>query len=112
MRLTVLYDATCSLCRAARDWMQAEPQYVEIDFVAAGSDAARRRFPALNHADTLIDVTAVDDAGNVYVGAKTWLVCLWALKNYREWAIRLSGRALPAAKPFIAWISRNRHRFA
>ena len=112
MRLTVLYDASCSICRAARDWIRAEPKYIAIDFVAAGSDAARRRFPGLDHEKTLTDVTAIDDAGNVYVGAKTWLMCLWALKAYRGWAMRLSGRALPAAKPFIAWISRNRHRFA
>ncbi|MBK7643357.1 MAG: DUF393 domain-containing protein [Planctomycetes bacterium] len=44
-RLTVLYDAQCGLCRRARRWLEAQPAYVPLEFVAAGSPAARA-FPA------------------------------------------------------------------
>ena len=107
--LTVLYDGSCDLCTGARAWIEHEAQYVPIRFIAAGSDDARRRFPALDHADTLREITAVDDTGAVYRGAKAWIMCLWAMPRYRHWAARLGGaRPLPAAKEFIRWVGEHR----
>jgi predicted DCC family thiol-disulfide oxidoreductase YuxK len=109
--LMVLYDARCDLCRRIRSWLEAQPAYVRLDFVAAGSDEARRRFPDLDHAASLADLTVVSDAGDVYAGAQGWLICLWALRDYRAWALRLSTPAImPRARWFITWISQNRWR--
>ncbi|MEV3873299.1 DUF393 domain-containing protein [Streptomyces sp. NPDC049906] len=88
--LTVLYDATCPLCAFLRGWLTRQPQLVRLDFVPAGSDEARRRFPALDHASTLVDITVVADGGQVYRGAHAWVVCLWALGEYRALAHRLA----------------------
>ena len=109
--LTVLYDARCKLCSRARAWLEAQPTYVALEFVAAGSAEARSRYPELDHDATMSDLTAVSDAGDVYAGAAGWLMCLWALRDYRAWSLTLSSPALmPQAQRFIAWVSRNRWR--
>jgi predicted DCC family thiol-disulfide oxidoreductase YuxK len=110
-RLTVLYDAGCRLCRSARLWLEAERQLVPLEFIAAGSPEARRCFPHLDPGDTLADLTVVSDAGEVWRGAKAWVVCLWALAEHRERAFALATPELwPLARRFIAWISQRRHR--
>ena len=48
--LTVLYDARCELCRRIRSWLETQAAYVELEFMPAGSDEARYRFPQLDHA--------------------------------------------------------------
>ena len=110
--LTVLYDARCQLCRRIRSWLEQQPAYVRLEFVAAGSDEARRRFPNLDQGAALEELTVVSDTGDVYAGAQGWLMCLWALRDYRAWALRLSTPALmPQARRVITWASQNRWRF-
>ncbi|POX54242.1 DUF393 domain-containing protein [Streptomyces sp. Ru71] len=105
--LTVLYDAECGLCTFLRDWLSRQPQLVPLELVPAGSDEARRRFPGLDHRATLDEVTVVGDAGQVYRDAAAWIVVLWALREHRPLAHRLStpagaklarGAVLAAAK--------------
>ncbi|HEY9420353.1 MAG TPA: DUF393 domain-containing protein, partial [Thermoanaerobaculia bacterium] len=108
---TVLYDGRCALCRRARAWLDEQPKYVPLDYVAAGSPEARERFPGLDHDNTLVDLTVVGMYGEVYHGAKAWIMCLWALKKYRGTALRLATPELmPSARRIIAWVSRNRFR--
>jgi predicted DCC family thiol-disulfide oxidoreductase YuxK len=109
--LTVLFDARCALCRRAHAWLEAQPSYVRLEFIAAGSAEAQQRYPGLDHAATLTDLTVVSDAGDVYTGAAGWLMCLWALRSYRAWALTLSSPALmPQAQRFITWVAQNRWR--
>ncbi|MEV6112189.1 DUF393 domain-containing protein [Streptomyces sp. NPDC052109] len=112
--LTVLYDAECGLCAHLRDWLVRQPQLVPLDLVPAGSDRARARFPGLDHSATLDDVTVVGDSGQVYRGTHAWIVVLWALREHRPLAHRLStpagtrlarGAVLAAAK----WRGAQRH---
>lgn len=106
-RLTVLYDARCSLCTHLRDWLVRQPQLVPLELVPAGSQEARRRFPGLDHVATLEEITVVGDAGQVYRDTAAWIVTLWALREQRPLAHRLStpsgarlarGAVLAAAK--------------
>lgn len=107
--LTVLYDSDCGLCQRVRDWLEDQPKYVEMEFVAAGSMTARARFPRLDPEETLREVTVVGDGGEVYQGAKAWLICLWALRRYRLLALDWSTpERMALAKRFVAWVSRNR----
>ncbi|PSJ30013.1 DUF393 domain-containing protein [Streptosporangium nondiastaticum] len=89
-RLTVLYDAHCSLCTFVRNWLVRQQQLVPLDLVPAGSDEAGRRFPGLDHAAAYEEITVVGDGGQVYRGASAWIVCLWALSAYRPLAHRIS----------------------
>jgi predicted DCC family thiol-disulfide oxidoreductase YuxK len=108
---TVLYDEYCPLCRAARRWLGSRAQLVPLEFLPAGSAAARQRFPGLDPADTLRDLTVVADTGDVYVGDGAWLACLWALVGYRGMANGLARpHLLPMARKIIAAASAVRER--
>jgi predicted DCC family thiol-disulfide oxidoreductase YuxK len=108
-RVTVLYDARCNLCRTARAWLERQPQLVPLEFLAAGSADAVRRYPYLDPELTLEDLTVVGDGGEVWVGAKAWVVCLWALDGRRGLAQRLSSPALmPKARAVVSFVSRHR----
>lgn len=105
--LTVLYDAHCSLCAFLKNWLAGQAQLVPLRFVPAGSEEAARRYPRLDHRATLDEITVVGDAGQVYQGTAAWIVTLWALREYRALAHRLStptgarlarGATLAAAK--------------
>lgn len=110
-RLTVLYDAGCAFCRGVRAWLEQEPQEVPLEFLAAGSPQALRRFPELDHAATREEITVVSDSGAVYLGERAWLICLWALHDYRGWAIRLADpKLLPTARQVVQWVAANRLR--
>lgn|SRR5262245_8060472 len=109
--LTVLFDPNCGLCKRAQAWLITRPKFVELVFVPAGSAEARARYPRLNHDPTLTDLTVISDNGAVYRASKAWLMCLWALREYREWALRLSTpELLPTAKRVISMISQNRYQ--
>jgi len=110
--LTVLYDARCNLCSHLRAWLEAQPAYVQLAFVPAGSQEARRRFPALVHAATTAELTVIGDDGAVYIEAKAFLMCLWALREYRAWSLHLSSPdLLPLARRVVLWVAQNRFRF-
>ncbi|MDT0377658.1 DCC1-like thiol-disulfide oxidoreductase family protein [Streptomyces sp. DSM 42041] len=88
-RLTVLYDAECGLCTYVRGWLARQRQLVPLELVPAGSARARDRFPYLDHATTLAEITVIGDGGQVYRGQSAWIVVLWALAEHRPTAHRL-----------------------
>ena len=54
----------------------------------------------------------ISDAGDVYVEANAWIMCLWSLRDYRAWALRLSApELLPLARRIVLWAALNRFRF-
>ena len=107
-RLTVLYDGTCGFCVECARWLQAQRQIVRLDLVASSSLAARARFPTLP-GTAAEELTVVDDQGGVYRGTHAWIMCLWALREYRSAAVRLARPALlPLARAAFALIARSR----
>lgn len=96
MRLTVLYDDQCPLCRAFSGWLGRQPMLVPLELVPAGSETARRRFPRLDHARTLEEISVVSDAGEVWEGGHAWVMCLWATAAHRGLA---EGLARPSRLP-------------
>jgi len=106
---TVLYDADCALCRRAKAWLEAQPQLLRLEFVPAASDEARRRYPALDHAATLRDLTVIGEKGEVWRAERAWVMCLWALAEHRLKAEHLSSPGMrPLARIAISTISANR----
>ena len=111
--LTVLYDPECGLCKRAHDWLAEQSKLVELNFVACASEEARKRYPQLNHELTTKDLTVISDEGWVYFGPKAWLMVLWALTRYRDWAYRLSTpELLPTTKRVVSAISQNRYQIS
>jgi predicted DCC family thiol-disulfide oxidoreductase YuxK len=103
--ITVLYDATCGLCAFAKDWILKQPALVGVEFLAAGSAEARRAFPQLSPGELAV----VADTGEVWLGNRAWIVCLWALREYRNLAFRLTSPALLLlSREAFLTISKNR----
>jgi predicted DCC family thiol-disulfide oxidoreductase YuxK len=109
-RLTVLYDEHCGLCRRARAWIEAQPAYVPLEFLPAGSPAAGARYPSMVAAETLVDLHVVSADGRVWRGASAWVMCLWALRETRSLALSLSGpRRMALAQRAVARLSERRY---
>jgi predicted DCC family thiol-disulfide oxidoreductase YuxK len=110
--LTVLYDARCGLCSNARRWLEGQAQIVPLELLAADSEKARRRYPTLSETEPE-ELVVVSDEGDVYRGPQAWIVCLWALQDYREWSFRFARPALlPLARGIVEWVSMRRHRLS
>ena len=113
LSLTVLYDPDCGLCRRAHEWVAEQPKLIALNFVPCASDEARKRFPLLDHDLTKQDLTVIRYDGAVYFGPKAWLMVLWALARYRDWAYRLSTpELLPTTKRVVSAISQNRYQIS
>ena len=111
--LTMLYDPACGLCRRVQGWLAEQPKLIEIRMIPIKTDAARRRFPKLNHELTAEDLTVISDQGAVYFGPKGWLMMLWALAPYREWSYRLaSPELLPTTRRVVSLISQHRYQIS
>jgi hypothetical protein len=55
----------------------------------------------------------VADDGAVYQGPHAFIVCLYALVEFREWSVRLARPALlPFARQFFNFISNHRATFS
>ena len=107
--LYVLFDADCELCVRCRNWLAQQPAFVPLVFIAFQSNEAKRRFPGIDALKPGEQLLVISDDGAVYRGAHAWIMCLWALENYREHAQRLAHPALlPFAKAVCELLSRNR----
>jgi hypothetical protein len=83
--------------------------FVPLVFIAFQSDEAQRRFPGIDALKPGEPLLVISVEGAVYRGARAWIMCLWALENYREHAQRLAHPALlPLAKLVCELLSRNR----
>jgi len=107
--LTLFYDARCGLCSQVRQWLSDQPSYVRLDFVPYDSPEALRRLPAIQHLRADQEIVVMADTGEVWQGAGAWVMCLWALQEYRAWSARLATPAMQGmARKVVHWISRNR----
>ncbi|HUP49109.1 MAG TPA: DCC1-like thiol-disulfide oxidoreductase family protein [Thermoanaerobaculia bacterium] len=112
-KLFILYDSRCGLCSSVRAWMVEQPAFFEIEFLMAGSDRACRLFPELRHDENPEELVVVTDEGDVYNGDSAWIMCLYALAEYRGWSFRLaSGPLRPLARSAWDLISTNRKRLS
>ena len=112
-RLFVLYDARCGICSRLRLWIFNQPALVAYEFVPAGSERARRLFPALDDAAELQELVVVTDGGEVYIDDAAWIICLWGLREYRTWSYRFArGPLRPFARAAWDFLSSNRRQLA
>jgi len=100
--LTLFYDARCGLCSELRKWLTSQPAYVNLDFVPYDSPEAVKRLPVIDQMRADQEILVMADSGEVWQGAGAWVMCLWALREYRAWSARLAGptmQGMTAAKP-------------
>ena len=110
-RLYVLYDANCGLCSWAKRRLIKQPTLIELRFIPAGSTIAARLFPGLDRAGkTPEELVVVSDQGAVYRDGSAWIMCLFALEAYREWANRLAHPLAPRWRWAFELLSSQRSR--
>ena len=113
-KLYVLYDPKCEICRRLKDWILVQRSWIGIAVLEAGSETAKRLFPGLEQIATHDDLAVVldngSDEGAVYLNDRAWIMVLYAMVEYREWAARLTHPLLmPLARQAFAALSKNRH---
>ena len=113
-RLYVLYDSRCGLCSWAKRWLLRQPALIDLRFIPAGSPLAARLFPGLSQpGEPPEELVVVSDQGGVYRDASAWIMCLFALEEYRDWANRLAHPLLrPLARQAFSLLSRQRSRIS
>lgn len=109
--LTVLYDEGCALCVRCSDWMSKQRSLVPVRFVACRSDEARAQYGAIPWLGE--ELVVVSDGGDVWAGPAAFLVCLWALEDWREWSYTFSaGVFSPLVERFFRALSSRRRAIA
>lgn len=109
-KLYVLYDPKCELCCRLKNWILVQRSWIGLALVEQGSEKAKRLFPELEKIATKEDLAVISDEGAVYLNDRAWILVLYALVEYREWASRLTHPLLmPLARQAFAAISKNRH---
>jgi len=106
--LFVLYDSRCGVCTHVKTWLQKQAAYVPLHFVPADSPEAQRRFPMLRPGAE--ELAVISSSGEAWLGDQAWIICLWALREYRSWAHRLASPWMrPLARRAFLALSRNRY---
>lgn len=109
-KLYVLYDPKCELCCRLKDWLLVQRSWIGLKLIPAGTPTARRMFPELEKIASRNDLAVISDEGAVYLNDRAWIMVLYALEEYRDWAARLTHPLLmPLARQAYAALSRNRH---
>ena len=109
-KLYVLYDPKCQLCCRLKDWILIQRSWIGIALVEAGSEKAKRLFPELEQIACKDDLAVISDEGAVYLNDRAWIMVLFAMVEYRDWAARLTHPLLmPLARQAFAALSKNRH---
>ncbi len=109
-KLYVLYDPKCELCCRLKNWILVQRSWIGLALVEQGSEKAKRLFPELERIAGKEDLAVISDEGAVYLNDRAWIMVLYAMVEYREWASRLTHPVLmPLARQAFAALSKNRH---
>jgi predicted DCC family thiol-disulfide oxidoreductase YuxK len=112
-KLYVLYDPKCELCCRLKNWILVQRSWIGIAVVEQGSEKAKRLFPELEQVAGKEDLAVISDEGEVYLNNHAWIMVLYAMVEYRDWAARLTHPLLmPLARQAFAALSKNRHRLS
>jgi predicted DCC family thiol-disulfide oxidoreductase YuxK len=109
-KLYVLYDPRCELCCRLKNWITQQRLWISVQTLEQGSEEARRLFPELDRIAGKEDLVVISDEGAVYLNDRAWIMVLYAMVEYRDWAQRLTHPLLmPLARQAFAALSKNRH---
>ena len=111
-QLTVLFDGTCSLCRASVVRVRPFDRARRIEFLDLHDVDFVRRFPNINLEEAMRSMQAVDKQGRVYTGADAWAQIGLQLPGWNLLACVLLVPGVHWMSRIIyRWIARNRYRW-
>ena len=110
--LTVLFDGSCTLCRASADRVRRFDSRRRIELLDLHDPSVTERFPQVNREEAMKWMQAVDAQSRIFTGADAWarigsLLPGW---NLLAWILQVPGIRWLAARIY-AWIARNRYRW-
>ena len=104
LNLTVWFDGDCGLCRRVKKWLDKQPKFVQVRCVPA--QTADLHGCPIDKKVLLERITVTASDGAVYRGTNAWITVLWALRNYRRWALRFARpRWRPLAEKLFAAVT-------
>ena len=110
--LTVLFDGSCSLCRASARRVSRLDTRGRIELLDLHDASAAERFPAVDREEAMKWMQAVDRQGRIFSGADAWARIGLLLPGWSSiaWMLLVPGVRWIAGKAY-AWIARNRYRW-
>ncbi|HKE09014.1 MAG TPA: DUF393 domain-containing protein [Candidatus Acidoferrum sp.] len=110
--LTVLYDGSCSLCRASVTRVERFDHRRRIEFLSLHDPSAQVRFPQIDREVAMRWMQAVDARGRISSGADAWARIGMLLPGWNLLAriLLIPGIHWIAARIY-AWVARNRYRW-
>jgi predicted DCC family thiol-disulfide oxidoreductase YuxK len=111
-QFTVLFDGSCSLCRASVARVRPFDHRSQIEFLDLHDPSSIQRFPNIDREEAMRSMVAVDMNGRVYAGADAWAQIGLRLPgwNLLAWLLLLPGIRW-MAHIIYAWVARNRYRW-
>jgi predicted DCC family thiol-disulfide oxidoreductase YuxK len=111
-QLTVLFDGSCSLCRASVARVRPFDRHGHIEFLDLHDPSSFQRFPNIDRELALRSMQGVDSQGRIYTGAEAWAQIGLRLPGWKLLACLLLVPGIHwIARIFYAWIARNRYRW-
>ena len=111
--IAVFYDQECNLCRTCRRWLMSQDKFFPMEFMAYQSRRALKVCPQLMELNPDKEIVVMADNGQIYQGGSAWIMCLYALRSYRELSFKLAHpMLLPLAKKMCHVVSNNRLRLS
>jgi predicted DCC family thiol-disulfide oxidoreductase YuxK len=110
--LTVLYDGSCSLCRASVARLRHFDTRGRVETLDLHDPTASTRFPQIDREQAMRWMQAVDTRGRVSSGVDAWARIGSFLPgwNLLAWILLVPGIHWLAAKAY-SWVARNRYRW-
>jgi predicted DCC family thiol-disulfide oxidoreductase YuxK len=110
--LTVLFDGSCSLCRASVSRAHRFDSRGLVEFLDLHDPAAPQRFPQVDRKLAMRWMQAIDVRGRLFSGVDAWARIGLLLPGWKwlAWLLFVPGIHWVAAKIY-AWVARNRYRW-
>jgi len=110
--LTVLYDGSCSLCRASVVRLRRMDRGGRVALLDLHDPQASEKFPQVDREEAMRLMQAVDSNGKVYSGVDAWARIGLSLPGWKllAWILLVPGIHFIAGAIY-AWVARNRYRW-
>ena len=103
MAATLIYDGSCPLCNAAREWVERNALAGRFEYLPCQSDERARRFPEMPEHECMEAMQLVTEDGQTFSGDRALPQILSRLRRWRWLANVL--RVPPAS-----WVSPSIYR--